>query len=560
MKKVQNFNINILFKINKYYWVLLIELIIVILCINYSYESNDDLAMNLLLSGAYTGEPTEYIIFINYLLAWIVKVLYELPYNVNWYNCILIIYASLVFFFANSIIFIQNRGKYVLYISNGVLFLIFISLLSSMNFSKFAAFGLSISIATLLFIKLTTNQKIIAAIFFIIGSLIRFDLVILTSLYFLPSVIFFYKIILKNKSILLISFLFISSFFLNSIHNSIYYKNSQYADYIKNFNLRSKATTHDNKFFNLSDVKNQFSNIGWSENDFNLISDFMWDLGDPVMNYEKLNMAVSNIERMKLPNLYSLYYQSSNYISFIHEYFIYSGFYLVFILMLLIFYLCRSKQLLFYFIVGVLFVFITLFSFSLFSFFNVYKYRIVFGAIMPFVSSFIFIPFTIKYLNFKSANYLIYIVLLVSFFGFILKFDNSLLYYNQSKLVKLEKNLNSHFEVPYIHWAEIESNSFFYRPQSYTNAIFMGWFSGSPHNLKKIHRLCNCKNVIGIYDIRNIDIKWVFSKNNEYRIEYVKAFYLERFRDVNFKISNIIIDNINYKILNVTVPKIVSLY
>jgi hypothetical protein len=552
-------NINILIKTNKYYWILLIELISVIFCINYTYESNDDLAMNLLLSGAYTGEPTEYIVFINYLLAWIVKVLYELPYNINWYNCILILYASLVFLFANVLVFIQNRGKYILYISNGILFLIFISLLSSMNFSKFAAFGLSISMASLLFIKLTKNQKIIASVFFIIGSLIRFDLVILTSIFFSPSVLFFYKRIIHNKSILHLSILLISSFFINSIHNRIYYNNLQYADYVKNIKLRGNATHYDNKFFNLSNVKNQFSNLGWSENDFNLISDFMWDLGDPVMDYKKLDIAVTNIDRMKLPNLYSIYYKSSKYVSFIHEYFIYSGFYLIFILIVLIFYFCRSKQLLLYFIFGLIFVFILLFLLSLFSFFNIYKYRIIFGAILPFVSSFIFIPFTINYLYLKSVNNLIYVVLFVSFFGFMLKFNKSLFYSNQKKLVNSENQLNSHFDKPYIHWAEIETNSFFYRPQSYTNAIFMGWFSGSPHNLKKIHRLCKCKNVNGIYDIRNIDIKWIFSKNNEYRMEYVKTFYLERYKDVNFKINNLVIDNVNYKILEVTIPKIAYL-
>jgi len=49
------------------------------------YETNDDLGMQLIASGFYTGQPSEYLIFTNVLIGWILRCLYHLRDGHNWY-------------------------------------------------------------------------------------------------------------------------------------------------------------------------------------------------------------------------------------------------------------------------------------------------------------------------------------------------------------------------------------------------------------------------------------------------------------------------------------------
>jgi hypothetical protein len=61
------------------------------------YETNDDLGMQMIASGFYTGQPSEYLVFTNILIGWPLRILYSLWPGCNWYFVYLVAvhYAAL---------------------------------------------------------------------------------------------------------------------------------------------------------------------------------------------------------------------------------------------------------------------------------------------------------------------------------------------------------------------------------------------------------------------------------------------------------------------------------
>ncbi len=50
-----------------------------------AYETNDDLAMQLIASGFYTGAPSEFLVFTHVAIGWLLRTLYHLGAGWNWY-------------------------------------------------------------------------------------------------------------------------------------------------------------------------------------------------------------------------------------------------------------------------------------------------------------------------------------------------------------------------------------------------------------------------------------------------------------------------------------------
>lgn len=67
------------------------------------FATNDDYRMSLIVSGAYTGEPSSTLVFMKYPIAWLLSGLYGITPNVPWYGlcsilCILIPSSVICFF------------------------------------------------------------------------------------------------------------------------------------------------------------------------------------------------------------------------------------------------------------------------------------------------------------------------------------------------------------------------------------------------------------------------------------------------------------------------------
>ncbi len=65
-------------------------------CATPAYETNDDLMMQLIASGFYTGHPDAHLVFTNILIGWVLQFLYQTWAGCNWY----LIYILVVHFAA----------------------------------------------------------------------------------------------------------------------------------------------------------------------------------------------------------------------------------------------------------------------------------------------------------------------------------------------------------------------------------------------------------------------------------------------------------------------------
>src|ERR1044071_6086509 len=66
-------------------------------CFPFAYETNDDLNMQFIASGFYTGHPSAHLVFTNVLIGWPLKLCYQLWNGCNWYlfYVVTVHYASL---------------------------------------------------------------------------------------------------------------------------------------------------------------------------------------------------------------------------------------------------------------------------------------------------------------------------------------------------------------------------------------------------------------------------------------------------------------------------------
>jgi hypothetical protein len=93
-------------------WAVVVNLILfglLLSCATPNYESNDDLVMQLIASGFYTGQPDAHLVFTNILIGWVLRFFYETWAGCNWYLVYLLLvhYAALT---AIAFLVVSRRG------------------------------------------------------------------------------------------------------------------------------------------------------------------------------------------------------------------------------------------------------------------------------------------------------------------------------------------------------------------------------------------------------------------------------------------------------------------
>src|SRR5688572_28503851 len=63
----------------------LISVALFLVCFTPIYETNDDVVMMNTASGQFFGQPSEHLIFTNVLIGFVLKVLYSMTEQVDWY-------------------------------------------------------------------------------------------------------------------------------------------------------------------------------------------------------------------------------------------------------------------------------------------------------------------------------------------------------------------------------------------------------------------------------------------------------------------------------------------
>ncbi len=156
------------------------------LLINYlftvRYEENDDVLMLLIASGEYSGSPDNHLIFINFLYGSVLNWLYRLAPQVEWYTVIFVmlnIAATSLLIDSSLKVAKSKRAKVTLIAFIATMFIyISVSLQFTYTAAVLAIAGLSQIYAS--------ERKALGMAAFVVGSLVRFDAIILILIISLP--------------------------------------------------------------------------------------------------------------------------------------------------------------------------------------------------------------------------------------------------------------------------------------------------------------------------------------------------------------------------------------
>lgn len=269
----------------------------------FRFETNDDVLMALIASGGYTGTPESHLIFINIIYGFILSFLYSITTFVEWYTLLFLALNVLGATILANFILKRSINKF-LKISFLILFyLIFFKITILLQFTTTAAI---ICLSGIILIFSKKKKKYLFGIFlFILGSLIRFEVAILTLLItsplFLEELLELKKIKI-TKPLILASIVFVLVIAFNYVDNYLYNQNTEWK-YYREYNLeRGKINDNPNS------VKIKKIPEGISTFDYNFLLHFFPDRNIMTLDkLEKINKSIEQVSSKKkieniLPN------------------------------------------------------------------------------------------------------------------------------------------------------------------------------------------------------------------------------------------------------------------
>ena len=218
-----------------------------------TFLTNDDVVMNLSLSGFWTPESNPFIVYTNIVIGYILSILFKIFPTIPWYtlNLIFILYLA-----TSLLLYILIEKLYDLN-SATITYLTFFIIVASL-FLFFLQFTIVSSIAITtgflilyyeLFLKEKSNKIVVILSSFLIiwGSMLRFKSVFLAISLALSGIIlsyifikqFFNKHNFKLKSILILSLL-LSIYFLNKLNNIIYTQNPYWKKFLTQNEIKAR--------------------------------------------------------------------------------------------------------------------------------------------------------------------------------------------------------------------------------------------------------------------------------------------------------------------------------
>lgn len=507
-----------------------IEFVLILKCSRVVFESNDDAAMNIIASGSLTGEPSEFIIFSNILVGYLLKLLYLKISGVNWYSWYLIGSIFVGYFSIQALLInfrLGNMQKLIIHIS---MLLILVSSIEKLQFTRAAAIVLLAGFMIVFLYKQTLYKpifNIIGVLLIVLGSLIRIDVFYMYTILAIPFII----IILKNSGYKRLFKFGIAVFIvlLTNLYNSyIYNNNEEYKEYKEINYYRANITVVDYPFFKYNFVKPILDSVGWTYEDYDLATNFNYDIGINKFSKESIKSIVERTR--KLPISMSSKSTIAVGVEIFLEYCLVAlnqeyGYLLV---VLFLFCLIQQSYGKLIILLGYSFyILLVAWSMSIFGNANVSKLRIIWSLSLPIYFFIIIAPFIreISPLEFgrlynkKLSNAMMLIVWSTMLFCLIRISRN--IESNISKTTNfyaISKYIESQSNGLYVSWCGNEPDNAFDMPNDYRNAYFLGWYAGSPLNKKKIRDFTNQANG-GIYSIFNRKINWYFCNNYTYKIE-----------------------------------------
>lgn len=250
------------------------------------YEVSDDFMMEVMVSGAYTGTPSPYIMFMNPLIGLFLSTLYKLHASLNWYFYFQVAMIFLSLTGITYLILKKKRTSFTLLLA--VLFIGFFSndLYQLMQFTKTATVtigcGCFFLITAIVQENISYKRLLLGACYVFIGTMIRNKCFYITVAFlFLTCCLLFLRHLKQNQCSykVMIKPLFIFACTLGICYAFVYGSSkvftSMHPDYAayKEYN-EARAIITDYPVDGYQNLKDDLSAIGVSENDFYNLAHF----------------------------------------------------------------------------------------------------------------------------------------------------------------------------------------------------------------------------------------------------------------------------------------------
>lgn len=236
------------------------------------FESNDDIVMLMISSGAYSGVPDYHLVFINVIYGLLLKSLYFIIPGLEWYTvlfCLLHIISFSLIFWIYSKRITTAFGQILLLL---LLLVLQARFVVGLQFTTTAAITACAGLA--LYFERGKSFKFIGLFLFLIGSLIRFEAAMLCFGVYAPVMLFPLSGRIRSKRQLLNTGLILSAILVlpmlaRVVDAQVYKHNSEwryYVDYNRvrgalNDNPNFANLLNDNPICSVADI-NDLRNLG----------------------------------------------------------------------------------------------------------------------------------------------------------------------------------------------------------------------------------------------------------------------------------------------------------
>lgn len=505
--------------------ICVLEILIVIAFVPLVFETNDDVIMNAIAAGATTGSHSEYLMFSNIAIGQFLTWCYSHFPEVNWYTWYLIVAFALGYGAIQHVYFQLQGSNWMRIFGHILIFSLVIHALFVLQFTRIAAV-----VASGGFLLVLLNQRrslstfLLGAALVVSASAIRFPVFLMFIAISFPFLLF----ILLNRQwrpLIWLSLAFAGAFALNAYHNHAYKANPEMAEYMAFNIIRSGVTTNDSPQFNYQNKKQVADSLGWSKNDFMLISNFNLDVGIEKFGIDKLEKALAYDPTESADKSYvklTVHTLKATLVKFAK--FLFSPQHSA-MLLLFLFVLIGQWKLAGRIALG-FFAYTIFVGFSVALFANGHlKPWVLFGMTLPF---FFLLIFSFRpILLFEKFNRIFPRKLLyrntLIFFAAVFTYIPVALHVSimpsaiESRIErdKLVYQAIESFNDPfYAGWTSITHYNLFEQPYEKSNAYGMGWRAGSPWNKQLIEKYTKQKD-LGVFSIRNKPIVWYFRKADD---------------------------------------------
>lgn len=260
-----------LYKKHKFEWLLLQNTLFFVLAaflLPIRFQDNDDSLMCLIASGNYSGSPDAHLVFINYIYGLILKLFYVFVPGIEWYTlffCLMHIVSLSVITYK---IITNNNERIIRFMFVFLFYVIETVIIQSFQFTTTAAI-----LALAGFLLIFDQKKWVAVfgvLFILLGSLIRFEAVMLITIIALPMYI---KKLINIRSLLLFVICLAAVVAFNLIDREIYNQDRNWRSYIEYNELRGKINDNPNAI----SLRDNFSMNEININDYKLLLKYFPD-------------------------------------------------------------------------------------------------------------------------------------------------------------------------------------------------------------------------------------------------------------------------------------------